>query len=1382
MNSFSEPNKSPTAPCNIIDEDNIKANLKVPKAETPSSLLHNLTYLTFGILFTIIAFLLFEDKTHSQVNGSIRKDFSLYSPSFDSIKDKPSFFAWLKEFTSYTYQNLDDNEPSITIAKVNNFVSDIRLVQRRIKLKDGVSVFKNKDWRVWAGKGFSQTSSKNSNEETSSFTEISDGIKDLCSDPNNNPCEYRSERYLSGYTYWVSVLKEGREGSSDFEQKIDILSKKWIDNQTRSIIVDFVLYNPYVELYTYSKLTLEFADTGTVNTNMQFEHLGRNYYKTSGVHLFRAICEVVFLIFLFVFVIWQPVLMYRTYKEVKSYLEEKELSREKYKRIFIEEVNGVHENKIGKMIWNKVKLVLLVLYTHFTSIWNLLNLTCIVLSVVACVHWVMLIAHYNSFDITPDILNNQVKSRDINDNILYAANLLYTCQTLCSFNLIFIFIRILKCLIYFSPRVSVLFGALNKAKYDIFYFLIIMVTVLLGFVMFIYFYFGPTNHSYSHITKVIVNVVQLMNIHYNIFDNFIRESPILGSILTITFKIVISFIFVNMFVGFLRRGYKEANQELIYERTGRDKKGRKIRYFIEVHFVNRIRDIIYTTLGTVSKRYKTKSLQIENDRKKYTAILQQTKNEQRIFDITFNPIRSLTQEKSKIPFTSHFAEARANNLRDKRCGWFFYSTLSFFLFIALFVVQLTLQLKISYGNDIVLANKKRIIENTKLRFDKSASHYENYFQQSCEDYTEGDIYSFNDIINFNYLKHWIKCGFYQLYEEKEKYYHYNHIIDSQFIVTFRRGKKLPVSSVLDKNYYKISHESDLYQRSILGEEKDTININSRTYTYSPTNGYLNKGGYIFYWKVDSTLKKNIHNFIDDRLINCELWVLAIEFATYEVNSKAHVYHGITFVMTDRGSIIKKIDTFPLYVVDFSKGRGGCMVFLNVVIMLFLVYYAMSYVYGFISRWRDYSAWIKSELPHFSNMEIFQRNEKRPEILRQLNYVFSLYRILDIVFLVFAFMSITYWILYSMRTRAFNKALNDDGTFSTEHLNDMRTAYDYLLNYIDYSAIALILFSVRVSEYLQYSGTMRILALTINRALKDIFYFFVIFMILMIGFAGMATLAFSEVEIRFSTLGDSLITCFILIISGLDMERIYKERGIRLLLFLPFFIILFTYILLSILLAILEINFSLAKVEMSKRDEKVRKLKALICCCLKLPEQTTFNEEAQCEVTCLHSALKLLGNMNINLEFKNKLIRFWAEELGEQIYNERSGRRAFRRQILGTIYKVPVDNVTNELKRNARNAIKERKEYFHYMRIATQFFDYQVTAILYKIKDVEKEIREKYSKYMENKEYYFKGEKIKKIVDKKLNQRFKEIRIKTLQTKGIMNDNNSQDLGTIPRNN
>eukprot|EP00826_Nyctotherus_ovalis_P046900 TRINITY_DN5339_c0_g3_i1.p1 TRINITY_DN5339_c0_g3~~TRINITY_DN5339_c0_g3_i1.p1 ORF type:complete len:429 (-),score=120.77 TRINITY_DN5339_c0_g3_i1:15-1301(-) len=405
MNSLDEPNRSPTVPVNIIAEDNIKGNLKVPKVEVPSSLFHTLTYLTFGILFVVIAFLIFGDEAHSDISSSIRKDFSFYTVSFNEIKDKQTFIKWLKEFTTYTYVNSVENNKSLSLGHANNFISDLRLVQRRMKLKQGRSVFKGKAWRVWPTKGFGMDSSKNSHEETSQFPELSDGERDLCSDTQNNPCVYSSGHYLSGYTYWIPMFKRNSDAVSTFELSTDILTKKWLDNQTRSVIVDFVLFNPYVEVYTYGKITLEFTETSVINTDLDFMHIRKSYYKGSGVPLFRAICEAVFVVFLFMYVIWQPVLMFRTYRIVKSYLEDKELSRAKYKKIFIEKMNVVKREKIGKLICKKVKLLLLALYTHFTNIWNLLNLTCIVLSVIICIYWLMFIGHYNSFDVTPDILN-----------------------------------------------------------------------------------------------------------------------------------------------------------------------------------------------------------------------------------------------------------------------------------------------------------------------------------------------------------------------------------------------------------------------------------------------------------------------------------------------------------------------------------------------------------------------------------------------------------------------------------------------------------------------------------------------------------------------------------------------------------------------------------------------------------------------------------------------------------------------------------------------------------------------------------------------------------------------------------------------------------------
>jgi hypothetical protein len=101
-------------------------------------------------------------------------------------------------------------------------------------------------------------------------------------------------------------------------------------------------------------------------------------------------------------------------------------------------------------------------------------------------------------------------------------------------------------------------------------------------------------------------ILQFLHWWYTPLDDFIRTDVVVGSLIFILFIVIISFVLVNMFVGFSHKGYKEANKELVYKREGRDKRGRKVNYFISVHAINRIRDVLYRTLGTVNKDYKEK--------------------------------------------------------------------------------------------------------------------------------------------------------------------------------------------------------------------------------------------------------------------------------------------------------------------------------------------------------------------------------------------------------------------------------------------------------------------------------------------------------------------------------------------------------------------------------------------------------------------------------------------------------------------------------------------------------------------------------------------------------------------------------------------------------
>ena len=134
-------------------------------------------------------------------------------------------------------------------------------------------------------------------------------------------------------------------------------------------------------------------------------------------------------------------------------------------------------------------------------------------------------------------------------------------------------------------RVSVLFGTLERAGADIIRVILLLIIVLTAFVFFVYIYFGSTNVSYSSFVKVLTALFQFMNWWYTSFDELINSDMLIGSVLFCSFMIIVVFILLNMFVGFLFINYKEISLALKYKLAGRDPTGKKVKFDIDEHYI-----------------------------------------------------------------------------------------------------------------------------------------------------------------------------------------------------------------------------------------------------------------------------------------------------------------------------------------------------------------------------------------------------------------------------------------------------------------------------------------------------------------------------------------------------------------------------------------------------------------------------------------------------------------------------------------------------------------------------------------------------------------------------------------------------------------------------
>jgi len=1317
----------------ILTEEDMRGKMIMPKSEEKATFLDAITFITFGIAISIVIFLIFGNEDHPKINFAIRGEFSGYDTAYSSVNTKEKYMDWVKEFVGYTYQTeyykgrnrTRTRDPETNYA--NYFVSDIRIVQRRMKTDYSKIDFDNYHPPVWKSRGFQPLGPKDDAEETLPFGP-------------NNEYVFTDDMTLSGYVTWIKIFSDDKDASLG---KLDKLAEdQWANNQTRSITVDFVLYNAYVEVFSYVCINLLFTHAGTVESTIDIRHIDEYYYTGKGIFTFRIICEIIFFLILCILILQQPWKFKLTFDKVSSDFEDQIVIEKRYEKAVSKNLGddqAIPEANIGEKCIRNVRLIFGVLLEHFTNMWNLLDIIIIALSSAAVIYWGIFVYHQGSYKVSADNLEDPYT----NDRFLYAVDVFYKARAICAYNLIFIFIRILKSLGYFSPKLAILFGTLDRAKSEIFYFIIFILAIMFAFILFVYLYFGSRIEAYSTPERVITALFQFMNWWYKSFEDMRDADLLVAAVLFIIFMLLTVFTLLNMFVGFLHKGYSETNDNLIRTMAGRDEQGKKINYFIHMHWSIQILEFAYEILAMFTKKYSRKIEKLNEERDRYTHILKINKIEDETYDKEYNPMKSFGQEKSKIPLTSQYIETKSNMERDIRCGKIFYGTVIYLVFVALYVVLLQSQAVTNFGNKISAASRDKLVANTRLQLD---------------DAPYGSYYTFDNIVDLQYMSDWLRKGLPKYVEECNLLYpDVTYTLGSEFKITLRKGIDLNGTTQFDKAYGRIRTENDINKKDLPLEMKTQIIGNSgRNYTYSESGGYLGNGGYIMYWPLNhDELANECNAFTDDGVVGPDTWLFAAEFISYEPSSNVHLYNAVTLSLLETGLFFRKMWSYPLHFITLSSATSIKILILEAIFVLFLCYYMICFIVEIVGKWRDYSAWITSEQVYFTNLEIYQRNQKCPEIIRQLKFVWSIYRIFDILFFAFAITSIVYWIKYMVITQGVLRPFPYDHTVFDYH-NELRKAADTQMMYINFSALSLITCAIRLIEYLQYAGNMSILTSALGNAMEDILYFVIIFASLMMGFAGMSHIAFSEIDVNFSTLADAWISCFTMIMGEFDMNAVLISDRVSGTFFIFVFLILFSYILLNIFLAILEINFSNAKEDFGKMEDNIRKLQALMCCWLKLPDDDVNKEDLSKQNINLESTVAILDDLSIQLDVIYSSLKWWADGVASQIHSEIKQRNLLKNQVDDAINRTYINQMNDENSAEFIKAVHERKSFIHYLRVASQFFEYQNEAISCKVKAVETELKQRHQKYENDKRDYYRAEKIGQTVQEELDKRMTEI--------------------------
>ncbi|XP_065602426.1 polycystin-2-like protein 1 [Cyrtonyx montezumae] len=331
---------------------------------------------------------------------------------------------------------------------------------------------------------------------------------------NGTAWRYHSEEELGGSSHWGRLtsysgggyyvdLKLTREESAETLQVLK--EKLWLDRGTRVVFIDFSVYNANINLFCVLRLVVEFPATGGAIPSWQIRTVKLIRY-VSAWDFFIVACEIVFCVFIFYYV-----------------------------------VEEILELRIHKL-------------QYFTSIWNILDVVVILLSIVAI-----------GFHIFRTIEVNRLMGELLRHPETYADfEFLAFWQTqynnMNAVNLFFAWIKIFK-YISFNKTMTQLSSTLARCAKDILGFAIMFFIVFFAYAQLGYLLFGTQVENFSTFVKCIFTQFRIIlgDFDYNSIDNANR---VLGPVYFVTYVFFVFFVLLNMFLAIINDTYSEVKEEL----------------------------------------------------------------------------------------------------------------------------------------------------------------------------------------------------------------------------------------------------------------------------------------------------------------------------------------------------------------------------------------------------------------------------------------------------------------------------------------------------------------------------------------------------------------------------------------------------------------------------------------------------------------------------------------------------------------------------------------------------------------------------------------------------------------------------------------------------
>ncbi|XP_065653648.1 uncharacterized protein LOC136080649 isoform X2 [Hydra vulgaris] len=320
------------------------------------------------------------------------------------------------------------------------------------------------------------------------------------------PWRYQTWQELDGYPYIASLNTYYGGGyvielfSKWKNQVILDQAKKhrWIDRQTRAIIVEFALFNAATSYFNMVTMALEFLASGGVVPN--FSVLTFNLYASATESKAMLGSQILFILMTILFTIRESRFIYRT---------------------------GCK---------------------YFVEFWNLVEVALIILCIIA-------VGLYFYKDYLAKVLLQRLPDKKpqvfINFQFASYCDMLHIC--IVSLIVFFVTLKFIK-LLQFNHHVSMISYTLKAAWYPLSMFGIVFFIILCSFVTFSNIAFGALLGEYKTYNEAIVSTVSLLLGKFS-FNQYERANIFLGPIFFFGFNVVVIWIIMNVFISILNDSF-----------------------------------------------------------------------------------------------------------------------------------------------------------------------------------------------------------------------------------------------------------------------------------------------------------------------------------------------------------------------------------------------------------------------------------------------------------------------------------------------------------------------------------------------------------------------------------------------------------------------------------------------------------------------------------------------------------------------------------------------------------------------------------------------------------------------------------------------------------